>query len=214
MSYASDEEQLEAIKRWWAENGRAVIAGVVIAIGGVAGWHQWNSYQQARAEQASAAYLSFLEQVETAAAEAVEQGRSLIDDYASTPYATLTAFWLARHQAQQGEHEAAAEHLRWVLDNSGNDGMRHIARLRLGRLLLGAGQHEEALAVLRTRGEAGFGSQYQELRGDIHAARGERDAAVSAYRNALKDNDISSQRRSIIQLKLGDLGAAAEEPIS
>ena len=31
--YKTEEEQVEAIKKWWQENGKSIIAGVVIAAG-------------------------------------------------------------------------------------------------------------------------------------------------------------------------------------
>ena len=37
----TEEEQLEAIKRWWKENGTSLIAGVAIAAAGVFGWNAW-----------------------------------------------------------------------------------------------------------------------------------------------------------------------------
>ncbi|MEW8396328.1 MAG: tetratricopeptide repeat protein, partial [Candidatus Thiodiazotropha sp.] len=36
--YQTEEEQVEAIKRWWKENGTSVIAGLVIGLGGIFGW--------------------------------------------------------------------------------------------------------------------------------------------------------------------------------
>lgn len=214
MSY-SDDEQIDAIKRWWQENGRAVIAGVVLALAGVIGWQQWGSHQEGRAERASAEYYAFLQLVQGGEAESgiVERGEALIEDYRRTPYATLTAFWLAQYQAEQGELDAAAEHLRWVVSNGDSDSLRHIARLRLGRLLLGAGDHQAALDAVSTTAEGAFRSQYQELRGDIHSAQGDREAAARAYRAALQDSGVDGQRRSLIELKLADLGAEVE-PLS
>ena len=33
--YNSEEQQVEAIKRFWKENGTAIIAGVVLGLGGL-----------------------------------------------------------------------------------------------------------------------------------------------------------------------------------
>ena len=32
-SYLSEEEQVEALKKWWKDNGTSVIAGVVLGFG-------------------------------------------------------------------------------------------------------------------------------------------------------------------------------------
>lgn len=214
MSYTTDDEQVEALKRWWRENGRSVIAGVVIAAIAVIGWKQWESYQSAQAEGASNEYLAFLEQVqaEQPTEAAVERGRQIIADYPRTPYAALTALWLARYYVDQGQLDQAAEQLRWAADKADGEPMRHVARLRLARVLLAAGKADEALAVLdKAPAAEAFASQYAEVRGDVLAAKGQRDDAVAAYRRALA-GDVDAQRRQFIELKLNDLGVAQEEP--
>ena len=52
----SEEEQLDAVKRWWKENGMSLIAGAVLAAAGVFGWNAWQNYQQGQAEAASMRY--------------------------------------------------------------------------------------------------------------------------------------------------------------
>ena len=39
--HLSEEEQIEAFKRWWAENGLQMIAAVVLIVGGYFGWQFW-----------------------------------------------------------------------------------------------------------------------------------------------------------------------------
>ena len=41
-NYDSEQEQVEDIKKWWKENGRSVIAGLVIGLGGMVGWKSWD----------------------------------------------------------------------------------------------------------------------------------------------------------------------------
>ena len=38
----TEEEQVEALKSWWKENGKSLIMGVVIAVAAVFGWRGWN----------------------------------------------------------------------------------------------------------------------------------------------------------------------------
>ena len=39
----SEEEQLDAIKRWWKSNGTSLIIGVVVAAAGVFAWKAWQN---------------------------------------------------------------------------------------------------------------------------------------------------------------------------
>ncbi len=43
--YNSEEQQVEAIKRFWKENGTAIIAGVVLGLGGLYGWRYFQDQQ-------------------------------------------------------------------------------------------------------------------------------------------------------------------------
>ncbi len=43
--YDTEEEQVEALKRWWKANGTAIIAGVVVAIAIVLSWKYWTNYK-------------------------------------------------------------------------------------------------------------------------------------------------------------------------
>ena len=56
--YETEEQQVEAIKRFWKENGTAIIVGAVLGLGGLWGWRYYNDEQIAAKEQASAAFES------------------------------------------------------------------------------------------------------------------------------------------------------------
>lgn len=204
----SDEENVEKLKEWWQENGRAVIAGIVIAVGGVVGWQQWGAYQDRQAEAASVAYMHFIEARETGAdADTIaRRGQRVLDDHGGTIYASMAGLQLADFQADATDGEAAAETLRWVIDQGKDKSFRDLARLRLAQIHYGDDALDEALAVLDGAEDGPYEARYQELRGDIHAARGERDRARSAYEAALAAEELQQGRRSLIELKLNDLG--------
>ena len=37
-TYNTEEEQVEALRRWWDENVKSVIAGIILALGVSGGW--------------------------------------------------------------------------------------------------------------------------------------------------------------------------------
>ncbi|MGD8709694.1 MAG: tetratricopeptide repeat protein [Ectothiorhodospiraceae bacterium] len=208
--YTSDEEQIEAIRRWWRENGRSVIAGIVIALVAVVGWQQWRSYQEGRAMSASGGYQAVQADLgDDDATAAAEEVKRLQQDYADTPYAALGSFQLAASFVKADKLDAAAEQLRWILDNTDETAFRTLARLRLGDVLLAANKPGEAKKILEPAPDGAFAARFQELLGDVHAAESDRKAAIAAYRKAL-DAGVSGQRRRLVELKLDDLGAAAE----
>ena len=48
--FETEDQQLEALRKWWQENGRGVLVGVVLGLGAVGGWRGWVYYTEARAE--------------------------------------------------------------------------------------------------------------------------------------------------------------------
>ena len=71
---------------------------------------------------------------------------------------------------------------------------------------LDSGNKDAALALLNVKDEGGFESEYEELRGDIYLAKGQRDEARAAYREALKHLTEGSPYARILNMKLDDLG--------
>lgn len=207
----NDEEQLDAVMAWLKENGRSLIAGAVLAVGGVVGWQQWGAHQERTAESASAGYVQLLNARETGAdSETVAgYGWAVMEDYGRSVYATMAGLQLGDHHVREGELAEAAEALRWVADNGVESGMRHLARLRLSQVLMAAGDYDDALSVLDVSDMGAYRSQYLERRGDVLAALGEIEQARSAYGEALDVEGISDTRRSLIRLKSNDLAGEA-----
>jgi predicted negative regulator of RcsB-dependent stress response len=211
--YVTEEAQVEALKKWWRENGKSVIAGLIIGGSAVAGWRGWVSYVDSRAERASASYEQFVSALASVPPEvAYRQGKRVIVNYDATPYAELARLALAKLDVQRGELEAAKGNLRWVMDKAKQPGLRDIARLRLARLYL-SGDDPGAAEKLVNQAEVGaFGPLYDELRGDILVTKGQQEEARSAYQKALLEG---APNPVILQMKLDDLGTADREgPVS
>ena len=43
--YENENDQVEAVKRFFAENGKALAVGVILGVGALIGWRYWNSHQ-------------------------------------------------------------------------------------------------------------------------------------------------------------------------
>ncbi len=214
-TYDTEQEQVEAIKKWWKENGRSVIAGLVIGLGGMAGWKIWAAYQEARAVSASTAYDQLLQIIDSKRHEEAKQhGDRLVQEYPSSTYAGLSSLLLARVAMDQGDTEAARHHLQWVVDHASLPELKSLASLRLARLLLQAGKTDAALELLSTQPPVGFEAAYAETRGDVLVAKGDISAARAAYTLALAGLSASSTNRVLLQMKLDDLGTppSPEEP--
>jgi predicted negative regulator of RcsB-dependent stress response len=110
--HLTEEEQVEKFKRWWADNGRSVIVGVVLALVGYFGWQTWQSQQQETREAASLLY----EELSDAVARESEAGLSeeqrlkaasiteeLKADYGNLLYSSNAALLMARRYSSSAE---------------------------------------------------------------------------------------------------------------
>lgn len=203
--YRTDEEQAEALKKWWNENGKFIIAGVVIGIGAIFGWRGYNTHQAQQAVEASVLY----EQMIIASREddsenvAVYANR-ILENYKSSTYATFATLMLAKQAAETGELDEAETHLRWVLNNSSQEEFEHVARLRLARVLIAGEKLDQADKTLKVSNTGDFSSRYEELRGDILVKQNRVDEARQAYEKALANS--ADGNNPILQMKLDDLG--------
>lgn len=213
--HLTEEEQLETIKRWWSDNGRSVVIGVVLAVVGYFGWQGWQSQQQESRESAAMLYEELSEVVINQPGEALsEEQRSkaasiaeeLKSDYSGLVYAGNAALLMARVAVENGELDAAEQQLRWVVEQDHNDALALLARLRLAQVQYGQGEHEAALATLNQVDPGSYESAYSELRGDILLAQGKAAEAKAAYQNAL-DTLLPTEgdRGDVIQMKMDDI---------
>jgi len=202
--YQTDEEQVEAIKKWWKDNGKSVIGGVVLGFAGIAGWQGWQSYQGSQGESASA-YFDVMQQSMRAGRydKADEDGRLLIGEFGNTAYATFAALQLAKLAYQRGEKATARSHLAWVSESAPDPVLRELGRLRLGRLLLDMNELEALDTLLQGSFTGALAGEFAALRGDLEQARGNAEGAREAYQKAIirgvEDEDL-------LRMKLVDVG--------
>jgi len=209
----TEEEQLEAIKRWWKENGTSLIVGAVLAGAGVFGWNAWQDYQ---ANQSAAASASYQELLDLSSREQLDDGArsrasTLVDDLAENHggslYADLAQLLDAGLQVKAGELGAAREALETVIEGSDDGYLVGLARLRLARLQSAEGNHDTALATLDGDLPEALAAQRANVRGDVLIASGQSDAARDAWQQARSLAEELQQPLYGVELKLDDLGA-------
>ena len=203
---ATDEEQVEKLKTWWKENGRSVIAGVVIGVGGLFGYRFWIDYQNQIAEQASSHFGKMTEALEAGKFDvANEQANAILTDYGSTDYAVMARFALARAHVEKGEFEDAQAQLQQIVGSAGNSALGYVARKRLASVQMQLAKPDQALGTLTVDFPDEFSAAVEELKGDIYASQGNTGEAVKAYRKALLGNPGPANSQ-FLQQKLDDLG--------
>jgi len=205
-----EDEQLEALKRWWHENARSIIIGLVVAIIGVSGWQGWQWHTDRQSEGAARFYQQAAAEMPMGDTEiVVDAARTLTSDYRRTNYAALGALAAARVLVRDLDYAGAVVWLEWVVDNAREDSIRAIARVRLARVLGELGETDRALALLDEQIAPGWAAMHHEVRGDLLAATGDLAAAAEAYEAALAADGRLSERQ-LVELKLNRARAGGE----
>lgn len=207
MAAYEEQEDLNRLKTWWNNYGNSVILGIALGAVILVGFRYWTQHTEQQLHAAAGLYERMFQDFSVKkTGDARKTGESLMHEYSSTPYAGMAGLLLARLDFEAGDAVKARERLQWVLEHADDAAVKHAARLRLARIHLGQGDKDAALALLDVRHRAGFEAEYEELKGDIHVAQGQRDAARSAYREALKYLPADSTYAPMLNMKLDDLG--------
>jgi predicted negative regulator of RcsB-dependent stress response len=209
----TEEEQVEAIKRWFSENGTFLVVGIVVVLAVVFGYRTWETQTREAAEAASVKYEELVVAVTVSPLEELSEenlstgqfiAEELKQDYSGTTYAHFAAMHIAKIHVQGGDLDAALKELEWVLANDPDEKIKAIANIRVARVLHGQAKDEDALAVLDKTNSAGHEASYDELRGDVLLAMGKPDEAREAYQRAV---NAQINKRPMTQMKLDDLVA-------
>ena len=199
--HLTEDEQVEAFKKWWKENGIAVVLGVVLGLGGVIGFWQWQSHTEQKQLAASDTYVLFNDAVLAKDTAKIQSHyKELTEKYDGTSYATLAALLLAKQQVDENNLAQAVSYLESALEHASYEGLAHIARLRLARIYLVQEKYDMAEALA---------AEYAELKGDIHRHRGNTAQARESYQLALTSTILTGKSREYVEMKLNSLGPQA-----
>ncbi len=204
--FETEEQQVEAIKNFWKENGNAIILGAIIGFGGLFGWRYYQDYQKEQAEIASEQYAAAVKAIkagQTENPEFVEKAKTLIKEHANTSYASLAALKLAQQYVTENKFAEAAEQLRWVADK-GNSTFKAMAQLRLARVLLQLERYDEAVAVAKAIDTEAHKSTSLMLQAEALLAQGKQDEAVALFKQA-KDA-VDGITDPILAMRLTEFG--------
>lgn len=202
--YATEEQQIEAIKNFWKENGMAIVVGAVLGLGGLFGWRYYNEQQIEAQEAASTAYETTLNALQGEGG--FTKGAEFVKANEGESYANLTALQLASDAIVSKDYAEAEKQLTNVVAHAEVAAVKNLALLRLARVQVELGKHDEALASINKMDVDQYRARALEISGDIQQKLGNTDAARAAYTEALELDGVSS----LVQVKLDNLAVAGE----
>ena len=204
--YSSENEQREALVRFFADNGKALIIGVIIGVAALVGWHYWRSHQNDSMMNSSAAW----QQVNTALTDDANQQRidaaQKFADGNDNNYGALTSMDLARFYADKGNFTAAEQQLKKALTQTKEENLQTLINLRLARIQLQTKNVDGALQTLSGIKQAAWSALADDIRGDAQLIKGDNQAARDAYDKALKANPPQALQ-ALLRMKLNNLSS-------
>lgn len=204
-----EQEQIDALKAWWAQYGRWVWLGVLLLVlifGAFQGWRAWQDREAGKAG-------SLFEAVQTAAlqgdmAKMLQAVHALEQAQPQSALATRAAFVVAALAHEKGDLSNTHEALQWVITHGKEPAMVDLARVREAGLLADDKKFDEALHLLQDNHTPEYLAMSADLRGDILLAQDKPGEARLAWRLALEKTQPTDILHQIVQGKLDALGGS------
>jgi len=212
---SEEQQQIETIKNWIKDNLLVIVAVAVVCSAVVFGPGAYQGYKNSKIFPSSDAYEQFNAAVEQASSGTVSTDAELqrvddltdmlVEQHGDTHYAFLASLKAAKLSADIGNYSVALSRLNWAKENATSEADQYLVNYRLALVEAQLGNSSKALDLLSESNEH-FSALYGEARGDIYKANGQRDQAISAYRDALESLDeTNTVQQATIDLKLSHL---------
>ncbi len=201
----SEKEQIEKMRAWWSDYGWYVIGGVVLGAAILFGINYYQT-QAVKAEvAASVLYDEITKHVDDGDLEAAQVTADKLDsEFGNSSYAAQSKLAMARLYMDRSRDQDASQALNELLAMNGHEHLKHIARLRLAKVLLYQGKPEEVLSLLEGQENEAFAARYAAELGDAYFALDRYDEARASYQAALGETQ-PTVNQGLIQLKLMDI---------
>lgn len=209
--YETEEQQVDAIKQWWKDNGNTLIIGAVVSLAGLWGWRFYNESVISGQEIASQAYTNMLIKHE---AQGNESGvdsviSTFISENSDNSYGVLASLLLAKEAVQQQDFELAKKQLVQLQTQNSYAPLNAVINLRLARVEVELALYPEALATLALISEKSFLAQGYQVKGSIYLKQGDETLARVAFQDAI--NASQGRVDLLLQLQFDDLALSASE---
>ena len=206
-----EQEQLDQLKHFWNTWGTLISSVLILVAGGLVAWNGYQYWQNRQAGQAAALY----DAVEIAArsGDQARMSQAFADmkaKYGGTTQASQAGLALAKAKIEAGDADAAKEALTWVALQSGDDGLKALARVRLAGVLMDQKNYDDALKQLSGSVPLEFEAVFADRKGDIYLLQDKRADAISEYAKAWKSLEEGVEYRRLVEVKLGALGAPVQ----
>lgn len=201
--YSNENEQTDALRNFFANNGKALAIGVVIGIAALGGWRYWSSHQDDTAKTVSAQYQQLTSAMQAGKPETLEAVNRFASENSNT-YGALAAMDLAKQYVDAGQLDKAATLLQNGLKDTKDANLQAVINLRLVRIQLQQNQADAALKTLDGVKGDGWTAIVADIRGEALLTKGDKQGARDAWSKGV-ESDASPALKQMMQMKMNNL---------
>ncbi|MDY0900242.1 YfgM family protein [Pantoea agglomerans] len=201
--YSNENEQTDALRNFFANNGKALAIGVVIGIAALGGWRYWSSHQDDTAKTVSAQYQQLTSAMQAGKPETLEAVNRFASENSNT-YGALAAMDLAKQFVDAGQLDKAATLLQNGLKDTKDANLQAVINLRLARIQLQQNQADAALKTLDGVKGDGWTAIVADIRGEALLTKGDKQGARDAWSKGV-ESDASPALKQMMQMKMNNL---------
>ncbi len=206
-----EQEQLDQLKHFWNTWGTLISSVLLVVAGSAAAWSGYQYWQGRQATQAAALFDAVDVAARSGDSSRIAQAfGDLKSKYAGTTQAGHAGLTLAKAMQDAGNASGAKDALVWVAEQSSDDGLKALAKLRLSSVLMEQKNYEEALKQVSGSFPSEFAPVVADRMGDIFLLQDKRPDAIAEYTKAYKGFDGGTEYRRLVEIKLNALGVSPQ----
>ncbi|EKT64283.1 YfgM family protein [Providencia burhodogranariea] len=201
--YTNENDQVDAVKRFFVDNGVALIVGLVIGVGAIFGWNYWQSHKTNVLQESAQKFENVSAQLHSGSAQGIEAAQKFAAE-TNDVYSAMIGLELAQVSVDKGELANAEKALTDALTKAKTEDMQDLINLRLARVQLAQGNADAALSSIANIKAKSWQAAAQDIRGDALLHKGDNAGAKAAYTQGL-ESEGSQSLRSLLTLKLNNV---------
>lgn len=208
--YETEEEQVEAFKKWWNKNGTQLLTAILVVVVAVGGWRYWSNSQYVASANASATFemLQAYDQNNNFG-EVATKALKLMADEPKSPYASGAALMHAQYSYKKGEVDQALNDLSWVLEHAEDKSIKVVALTRLARIYLDQNRLDDVKAQFNALSQLTLNevekANVAYIRGLTALKEDNQQAAVEAFTEVVENSQADQGLLGLARIQLDDL---------
>ncbi|RPE02279.1 hypothetical protein BBB56_08315 [Candidatus Pantoea deserta] len=201
--YSNENEQVDALRRFFANNGKALAVGVIIGIAALGGWRYWASHEDSASKAVSAQYQQLTSAMKADQPATLDAVAKFANENSNT-YGALAAMDVAKQYVDANQLDKASSLLENSLKNTKDANLQAVINLRLARIQLQQNQADAALKTLDAVKGDGWTAIVADIRGEALLSKGDKQGAREAWSKGV-DSNASPALKQMMQMKMNNL---------